>query len=298
MEVANGQLWVTTFQPSTNGTDGSNRVLRFNAQNLQSLGNSLTNAGTDYVGVDFDGARAAITAAGSGAVILADALTGNLSERVALNTVAEPPATPQDAAFILNPGGAATKLYVVDRFRETVRVVGLQSPATLGPEIALGYAGAPRLPMSGALSAEEDGEWLFRSVAFFNGSAAQPNPVTCQTCHTDGASDNIPRRRQPQSLFEAGVTAPYNAQGTSVSLLNLIRGAFTVHGKVGGPLQTGFDQRMLTFFQGFSAPQSPALATDGSLSSRHRRARRFSRAVRSAPHAMPHRTSSPSPRSP
>ena len=46
-------------------------------------------------------------------------------------------------------------------------------------EIPLAWSGNPRVPLTGDLTDEEDGDWFFRSVNMFGGSAFVPNRVTC-----------------------------------------------------------------------------------------------------------------------
>jgi hypothetical protein len=156
---------------------------------------------------------------------------------------------------------------VVNRFRETVRSILLNAgpPFSLGPEIALGHSGFPRIPLSGDLSPAEDGEWFFRTVQFFNGTPGNPNPVTCQTCHTDGATNHITHGKQTTPMFGLADTGPYNSNGTQPDLLQFIQGTFQFHGKIGGTLPPNADQLMLTFFNNFEPPSSIYRLPDGSL---------------------------------
>jgi mono/diheme cytochrome c family protein len=265
--VSGGEALVPTFTVvGMGGPDGVNRVLRVDLSSYQVTGTLFEDQGTDYKKVAVNGPFTAVVASGSGVVLLADSSTDQLLDRVDVGDTASgaPTATPRDAVFI-----GPTKLYVVDHFRDTVRPVFLSTgpPFALGPEIALAHSGLPRLPLSGVLSPVEEGEWFFRSVQFFNGGPFNPNPVTCQTCHTDGASDNITVGRQPQPMFGLGSTGPYFWQGTFTHLLGIIRGTFTHHGKFGGTIMNNADFRMQSFLATFAAPTSIYLGPNGSLSS-------------------------------
>lgn len=106
--------------------------------------------------------------------------------------------------------GLASRFLAVNYFRETVRPVVLEAgpPFSLEAEIPLAWSGAPRVPFSGDLTDAEDGDWFFRSVNMFGGSAFAPNRVTCFTCHIDGGSDNIKRGRVPPPCGEATKRVP------------------------------------------------------------------------------------------
>jgi YVTN family beta-propeller protein len=265
--VSGGEALVPTFTViGMGGPDGVNQVLRVDLSSYQVTGALFDDQGTDYKRVAVNGTFTAVVASGSGVVLLADSSTDRLLDRVDVGETGSgsPTATPRDAVFI-----GRTKLYVVDHFRDTVRPVFLGSgpPFALGPEIALAHSGLPRLPLSGQLSPAEEGEWFFRSVQFFNGGPFNPNPVTCQTCHTDGASDNITVGRQPQPMFGLGSTGPYFWQGTSTNLLGIIRGTFTHHGKIGGTIMNNADFRMQSFLSTFAAPTSVYLGPNGVMSS-------------------------------
>lgn len=259
--VAGGEALVPTFKPSTTpGMNGFNLLWRVDLAARQVSGWLFANAGTDYNDAAASGATVAVVGSGSGTLVIGDLATGDVLDRVDLVPGGgEPHGTPQ-AVALGPPAGAPARAYVVDQFRETLRAVDLAAtpPFALGAEIALAHSGQPRVPLTGDLSAFESGEYLMRSGHFFNATAANPNSVTCQTCHTDGASDNVTRLsgRQPQALFNLANTAPYNWQGNSADLLALIRGAFAVHGEVGGPIADSADLRLLGFFQAFAPPAS------------------------------------------
>jgi hypothetical protein len=125
------------------------------------------------------------------------------------------------------------------------------------------------VPLTADLSDFESGDYLMRSGHFFNATAANPNSATCQTCHIDGASDNMkrpgPSNREPQPLFNLGNTAPYNWQGTKNDLLAVIRGAFANHGDIGGAISDNADLKLLSFFQAFTPPASIYLLSGGAL---------------------------------
>ena len=266
--VSGTELLVPTFLPA--GAGGTNIVLRVNPATLTVSGSAFANLGTDYNDMTVAGGLTAVAATGSGAALVGDAANFQLLDRVDIANAGavQPHGTPQGVAFVTGPTGGVNKLYVVDHFRETVRPVLLAGgpPYALGAEIPLAYSGAPRVPLSGALSPAEDGEYMARSVRFFNGHASLPNPVTCQTCHTDLVSDNFPRSRQTQPLFGLADTAPYNWMGAALSLLNLIRGAQVVHGQIGGPIPDNGDLLMLSFLNGHQPPASIYLQPDGTLS--------------------------------
>lgn len=176
---------------------------------------------------------------------------------------------PQAIAFG-PPGAVPARLFSIDQFRETLRPVVLTGgpPFSVEPEIPLAYSGAPRVPLSGDLTVFEDGDYLLRSSHFFNGTAAQPNSVSCQTCHVEGASDNVnhARGREPGPLFNLANTAPYFWTGTGPDLLQITRDAFTVHGEIGGPIANDHDLKLLAFFQAFLPPTSIYRLPSGALS--------------------------------
>lgn len=268
--VSGSEALVATFVPVP-GSNGINLVLRVDLENLQVSGSMLANAGTDYNAIAVNGATLGVVGSGSGTAVLADLPGGALLDQVDLVPGgADPHGTPQALAFD-NSAAPAQRAYLVDQFRETVRAVLLSGgpPYAVSAEIPLAWGGAPRVPLSGALTAAEDGDYLMRASKFFNGTAQTPNSVTCQTCHTDGASDNFTRpigQKQPQPLFNLANTAPYNWQGNNDNLLQFIRGAFVAHNEVGGPISNAADLRMLAFYQAFEPPASIYLMPGGGLS--------------------------------
>ena len=190
IELAAGKIFVPTFVPSSAGIEGFNRVLTVNPTTFRSPGNLFQDVGTDYLDIAATDSLIAVAAASTGTVIFADPASGAVLANVEL-APGDPTATPQELAFVRN-GGVPTKLYAVDYFRETLRPIPVAGgpPFNIAPEIALAWSGAPRVPLSGDLSEEEDGDWFFRSVNMFGGTSFAPNRVTCYTCHVDGASDN------------------------------------------------------------------------------------------------------------
>ncbi len=184
--VAGAKALVPTFRPTLGAAvDGVNEVAVIDLAALEVEGAALADLGTDYLDLALSAPFVAVVAAGSGTVLVAEAASGRLLDRVELAPGQGPGgianAIPQAAAFVPAAGGGAPdKLYVVNYFRETVRPVLLDGgpPFALGAEIALARSGAPRVPLAD-LSPEEDGHWFFRSVAFFQGAAFDPNPTTC-----------------------------------------------------------------------------------------------------------------------
>lgn len=265
--VAEGEVLVATFTATTGPTDGTNRVLRVDPSTAGILGQVWTNLGTDYVDLALGGGFAVATAAGSGSIVVADAASGAVLDVVDLGP-SQPVFTPEQAAVVPGPGGAPVKLYVANRFRETIRSVDLSAgpPFGLGAEIALAHSGAPRVPLLDLLP-EEDGDWFFRSVQFFNGTPATPNLVTCASCHPDAGAFgpsfgalNVPH------MFRLGQTSPYLWKGTQSGLGNLMAGAFNAHGTVGGALSPIAHVTIVAYLDhAVEAPPSPFLALDGSL---------------------------------
>ena len=266
--VSGNEVLVPTFVPFPDpAVQGFNVVQRIDSATGVPIGTLFDNLGTDYTDVALDGPFVAVVAAGTGTTVIADASDFGVLDVVNL-APSQPTATPQVAAFVGSSQAAPAKLYVVNYFRETVRPVRLDSgpPFSLGPEIALGHGGAPRVPLSGALSAEEDGDWFLRSVNLFGGSAVNPNPLTCQTCHTDNASDNLLRNRQVPPFFNSGGTGPWGWQGRSIELRTVIQNAMEFHNIIGGTPPAGADDLVLGFIESFAPPDSVYLNPDGSLS--------------------------------
>lgn len=259
---------VATFVPTPGAagpTDGRNEILELDLADGSVLASHLVDLGTDYARLATSPDLLAVVASGSGTVLLVDPDTLALVERVEL-APGEPLAVPVDAAFV--PGAA--RLYALTHFRETVRPIDLSSgpPFVLEPEIALSPARAPRLP-GVDLTFEDEGERLFRSVAFFNGTATTPNPVTCATCHPEGGSDgarHLSTHRQALPLFRAGRTAPYGSGGNGATLLGFTTAAFSAHGVVGGTIPEGAAARVARFCAALAPPRSPFRESDGSLS--------------------------------
>jgi hypothetical protein len=265
--LGNGEILIPTFVPSVQlGSEGFNRLLRVGLTDFQVSGHLFEDVGTDYVDTDVGGSLLAVVAASSGTVILADVATGDQVDNVVVAPSA-PTATPQDSIFVAGAGGEPAKLYVVNYFRETLRPILLDSgpPFAIGNEIALSWSGQPRVPLSGDLTPEEDGDWFFRSVNLFGAGPTTPNRVSCSTCHVDGASDNLPRRRQAPPGWGLADTAPYGWNGNQEVLFDLITGAINRHNSSGTTPPPGADQLVLSFMEALQPPSSIYLTPDGGL---------------------------------
>ena len=271
--VSGTRALVPTFTPTPGllgPNDGRNELLEVDLVSAQVVGAHLVDLGTDYSRVLESAQHVVVLGSGSGSVLIADPLTLALFERIDL-APGDPVAHPLDMAFIPPPGGGAPSgLFVVNEFRETVRPVDLSAgpPFSLQSEIGLGEGRNPRLPLID-LSSAEDGEWFFETVAFFNGTASNPNNVTCATCHLGAGSDglnHIAAVRQAPPLFDVLRTGPWGHQGGASNLQTLVRGAFNAHGILGGQRPAGAADLMLRFFATVRAPRSPFRQANGSLS--------------------------------
>jgi YVTN family beta-propeller protein len=269
---AAGTIFVPTFQPVP-GIEGANRVLRVSPSTFAVLGTLFEDVGTDYIDIAASESLLAIVAASTGTVLFGDPATGAIVDNIEL-APGDPTATPQEAAFAMSGGTPAT-LYAVDYFRETLRPIALAGgpPFALAPEIALAWSGAPRVPLSGDLSIEEDGDWFVRSVNLFGATAFNPNRVTCYSCHVDGASDNIKRGTVAPPIWGIGQTGPWGQTGQSNNLAGMIAGAINNHNHTGGPVFPGGDDFVLAFFQSLQPPVSLYRSVDGTLSPRARQGR-------------------------
>jgi mono/diheme cytochrome c family protein len=259
---------VPTFTALDVGPDGINEVLEVHLGTRRVLASHLADLATDYFDVVASSQHVVVAGSGSGTLVIADALTRAMLEVIDL-APGDPPAVPYKMAIVPAPGtGSPDKLYVVNHFRETVRPVDLTSgpPFTLLPEISLAHSGQPRIPLVD-LSDVENGEWFFDSVALFNGSAANPNLVTCATCHTHAFSDNINRDGlQAQPLWGLAGTEPLGWKGNVASITAFTLAAFNKHGTIGGALDPLARSLTDLFQQDIAVPVSPFLGADGSLS--------------------------------
>ncbi len=255
-----------TFTPA-GPADGENHVLAVRPSDLAVLSEELEDLGTDYFDVAAAGSLVAVAGAGSGTAVLAAASDLSPVDVVDL-APGGPIATPQGVAFVV-PNGASepSKLYAVDYFRETVRAVDVSGapPFAAGVEIPLAHSGAPRVP-GVDLTIEEEGDRFFRSVAFFNGTAQTPNPVTCLTCHPGVGADGLGHARNTPPLFLPDDTEPLGWSGNVSTLSAFIGSAFFVHGELGGAIPPGAAGAMRTFLASAAdPPPSPFLAADGAL---------------------------------
>ncbi|MEO0425673.1 MAG: hypothetical protein AAF184_25310, partial [Pseudomonadota bacterium] len=265
---ADGELRVATFVLSRiSGVEGDNRVLRVDPETLAVLGVQLENVGTDYKAMATDDQLQVVAATGNGVAVVAD-LAGNVLDTVEL-APGEPNATPEDIEFIFDGDGNAVRAYVLDVFRETLRSISLTEgpPYTLGEEIALAWSGLPRVPFSAETSDIEDGLYLFWSVGLVGGDAQAPNLVTCQSCHTDGVSDNLARGRQVPPFWGITRTAPYGTTGGQPELSVVNGNAIIRHNASGNPPVVENAQDLFEIWlEVFSPPVSVFANADGSIS--------------------------------
>ncbi|MEO0972583.1 MAG: hypothetical protein AAFX85_05765 [Pseudomonadota bacterium] len=261
---ADGEVRVATFVLSqVSGVEGDNRVLRVDPQTLAVLGVQLENAATDYKAMATREQLQVAAGTGNGVVVVSD-LLGNIIDTVEL-APGEPNATPEDVEFL----GATNRLYVLDIFRETLRPVSLEGspPYLLGEEIPLAWSGQPRVPFSEETSAIEDGLYLFWSVGLVGGDAQNYNRVTCQSCHTDGVSDNLARGRQVPPFWGITDTAPYGTTGGQPSLSVVNGNAIVRHNESGRPPIVDDAQALFeVWLEVFQPVQSVFANADGSLS--------------------------------
>jgi hypothetical protein len=117
------------------------------------------------------------------------------------------------------------------------------------------------------LPTSDDGEWFFRSVALFGGTPSAPNTVTCNTCHLDGASNNLVLRDvQVPAAWGLVDTAPYGWQGSAPVLIDLVNSAMLLHNHTGVPAPAGADQIVLAYLSQNQPPVSMYRPTEGTLS--------------------------------
>lgn len=251
---------------------GYNRVLRLDGTGFQVVGALYVDVGTDC--------RSIVTqpAAGGASPLIASACSGTGTAQIAdgasLALLANidlapgyPTATPQELAIVRDPfSGLPAKLYITDFFRETVRSIALAGgpPFTLGPELPLAWSGQVRVPLSGALSAVEDGEWFFRSVTLFGGTPMAPNTVTCNSCHMEGAANHIILKGiQVLPPWGSANTAPYGWEGETPTLKRVVRGAMNVHNHTRIPGPDGALDLVMQFVAQLQPPASIYLARNG-----------------------------------
>jgi YVTN family beta-propeller protein len=261
-----GELRVAAFISSpVIGVEGTNEVLRVDPSTLAVLGTQLVDLGTDYKTIAVADGLQAVGATANGVAVISDA-AGSVLDLVEL-APGEPNATPEDIAVVRDEFGAPQRLYVLDFVRETVRPVLLADgpPYALADPIALGWSGVPRTPLGPETSDAEDGAWLFSSVSLVGGDALAPNPVTCQSCHTDGVADNLLRGRQVPPMWGLFDTAPYGSSGSQSDLSVTIAGALNRHNKSGIPPIPQAQDLFEIWLEVFQPPPSIYLEADGSL---------------------------------
>ncbi|MFZ2987965.1 beta-propeller fold lactonase family protein [Ideonella sp.] len=268
------EILVSTFIAlGQDRTPGYNRVLRMDPVSFQITGHLFENVATDYRSMAVRPSTAAtplivIGASGTGNVLVADGASLALLDKVDMVT-SYPTATPQDVAIVNDPATRLpAKLYVLDYFRETVRPVLLAGgpPYARGSEIALAWSGQVRVPLSGPVSKADSGEWLFRNVATLGGTPAAPNPVTCNTCHMDGASINTPvHDRQVPAPWRSHASAPYFWDGSVPTIERLVTGAQALHNHTGVAPPPGATSALLKFLSEHLPPKSIYLKQDGTM---------------------------------
>ncbi|MEM9387850.1 MAG: beta-propeller fold lactonase family protein [Pseudomonadota bacterium] len=262
-----GDVRVATFVLSrAPGVEGANQVLRVDSQTLDVLGVQLENVATDYKAMAVDGQLQVVAATGNGVTVIAD-LAGTVLDMVDL-APGQPNATPEDVEFVFAADGSAERLYVLDFFRETIRPISLTGgpPYALGEEIALAWSGQPRVPFTAETSDIEDGLYLFSSVGLMGGDAQNTNLVTCQSCHIDGVSDNLPRSRQVPTFWGITQTAPYGATGGQADLSVVNGNAIIRHNSTGDPAIVENAQALFEIWlEVFQPPTSVFVNADGSL---------------------------------
>lgn len=278
--VVGDRALVSTFRPGDGlapgkgGTgDGNNVVVEVDLTTGLAVADHFLDLGTDYGAADALGGRVAVLAQGSGSLLVADSGSLALLDQVDLAPGA-PTTHPLAVRFVPDGQGAEPRsLVTLQHFRETLRLIDLASgpPFVPGAEIPLAWSGAPRVPGID-LDPLEEGEWLFATVEFFNGTADLPNRVTCATCHPRGFSSGLnhpatPNGKQAQVLFDTGSTGPWLHKGNVPDLVTKTAILFVNHGTVGGQLDPGKAQSMTDLqADGFDVAVSPFLRIDGSLS--------------------------------
>lgn len=261
-----GELIVAAFSRQTafGGGDGHNEVHRFAVSpSLAPVASHFFDLGTDYVDLDVAGDLLAVTCAGSGTLLLADATTFAVHDVVEL-APGQPTATPQQAAVVLD-AGQPTSVWVANYFRESLRevTIGAGPSFALGQEVALAHSGAVRVPLVD-LTLEEDGDRFFRSVEFFNGTAANPNDVTCTTCHPDNGTDGVVALavNNVLTVWNTGETPPLGSTGALSDLGAALTNAFNAHTTLGGSLSPTVRDAVEAFL--LSSVQPPPSPFDGS----------------------------------
>jgi len=239
------RVFVPTFTPSTIvGPDGVNEVLEFDSTTWTLVDRHFGNLGTDYFSAAVSDANLVVCGTASGSVIVSEPTAFSFTSVVDMIPEESPKGLPF-AVALLPPAGGGTpdRAWVVDRVRETIRAIDLNTT--------------------------ERGEFLFNNVLFFNGSPTLPNPVSCGTCHPGNFTDSITssRGRQTPPMFASPSTAPYSWQGDAPDLGTFTSAAFARHGAVGGKLNKLAAADVTTFMSSLTqAPTSPFKNSDGTIS--------------------------------
>jgi|GEM_PF-2796894 len=263
-------LLVPTFvpEPLIDNGDGNNEVLVIDTQTFLVDDSLWQDLGTDYLDIEVSDNLIAATASGSGAVLFADRTSFLFSDLVEIAPGA-PTAHNVSVSFVPD-SGSGEKVYTINHFRESIRVIDVSAgpPFVLGSEIALAHSGLPRVPFVD-LTDTENGDWLFSTVEFFNGTATNPNPVTCNTCHTwyFSAGFNNAEPFQAQPLFDLGNLGPWLYSGQFSDLGQKTNALFNNHGAVGGSLSPAA-RALMTDFQdtGMTLIPTSPFVVDGQLS--------------------------------
>jgi DNA-binding beta-propeller fold protein YncE len=258
---------------------GYNRILRMDPNSYQVTSYIIQDVGTDYRSIAVQPSTATdpliVTAGnGTGTLIICNS-AGTVLANIELSTIevsdGYPDASPADVVIINNPTTLApTKIYVLDLMRESLFPVEL-SGYVQKTEIPLAWSGQLRVPFSGIPSASDDGEWMFRDVIALGGTAFAPNPVTCNSCHMDGASDNSTLHitdglpLQVPAPWGADQTAPYFWDGSIPTIENLVSGALKLHNHTGVPPPNGAETELLTYLTAHTPPPSIYLNTNGTM---------------------------------
>lgn len=167
---------------------------------------------------------------------------------------------------MMEPASGWIKAWTADVVESKAVLLDAGAPYALGPEIALAWTGQVRVPLSGALSAAEDGAWFFRSVSLLGGTPTAPNGDTCNSCHMEGAANNIILNgHQVPAAWGSTQTTPNGWLGDTPTIQNLVLGALKVHNHTGVPAPDGAASLVLQFLTATLPPPSIYLDASGTL---------------------------------